>query len=164
MLEHAHSWSFDPTRKIVISVANAVFREIRLKYGYSKDDELGSKPNDWLRDGLNNVNYTILAREHRKEWLYLRTDVSMIRATNISITLNGTNRLNLVQDYETNRLTGILPCEFKKNIQVTYRKVALLQIRPLLKKPWEFAQSILSAMRFRTMKTRMTFFIFIANR
>ena len=50
MLEHKHAWSFDPKRQIVISTANTVFREIRLKYGYTRDDELGSKPNDWKKD------------------------------------------------------------------------------------------------------------------
>ena len=74
-----------------------MFREIRLKYGYTRDDELGSKPNDWLKDGLNNVNYTVVARDRRAEYLYVKTDVSMIRATNIAVTLNGTNQIRLDQ-------------------------------------------------------------------
>ena len=41
MLTHEHSWSFDPKREIVISTADTVFREIRLKYAYTRDDELG---------------------------------------------------------------------------------------------------------------------------
>ena len=81
----------------LIYIYKLVFREIRLKYGYTRDDELGSKPNDWLKDGLNNVNYTVVARERKAEYLYVKTDVSMIRATNIAVTLNGTNLIRLDQ-------------------------------------------------------------------
>ena len=81
----------------LIYIYQLVFREIRLKYGYTRDDELGSKPNDWLKDGLNNVNYTVVARERKAEYLYVKTDVSMIRATNIAVTLNGTNLIRLDQ-------------------------------------------------------------------
>lgn len=117
MLTHEHAWSFDPKQTIVISTANTVFREIRLKYGYTRDDELGSKPNDWKKDGLNNVNYTIVLREHRPEYLFMRTDVSMIRATNMSVALNGTNHLHFIQDFETNRLSPRKPCSFSDKLE-----------------------------------------------
>ena len=39
MLEHQHDWGFDPSRKMTIGTGDPIFRELRQKYRYSRDEE-----------------------------------------------------------------------------------------------------------------------------
>ena len=79
MLEHQHSWSFDPSHKITMSTNDVIFREIRQKYKWSRNDELGSKPNDWKMDGLNTAKYKVVNATEMNGYIHMYTDVSLIR-------------------------------------------------------------------------------------
>ena len=79
MLEHQHSWSFDPSHKITMSTNDVIFREIRQKYKWSRNDELGSKPNDWKMDGLNTAKFKVVNATEMNGYIHMYTDVSLIR-------------------------------------------------------------------------------------
>ena len=44
MLEHHHSWSFDPSHKITVSTGDAIFREIRYLKPYTCDHDQQAQP------------------------------------------------------------------------------------------------------------------------
>ena len=110
MLEHHHSWSFDPSNRIRISVGDSIFREVRQKYKLNRDDELGSKPNDWKRDGYREAQYNVVNATEEDEYLHLCVDPSRTRMKNISIELIGQNSVQVQFDFEANRLKKTSGC------------------------------------------------------
>ena len=112
MLEHQHDWGFDPSRKMTIGTGDPIFRELRAKYRYSRDDELGSKPNDWRKDGLSTVKYRKINMIEKDGYFHLMIDVSTTRLAKLDIKLIGANTVTKSVDYETKRLTDRPSCEF----------------------------------------------------
>lgn len=112
MLPHEHSWDFKPHSSLGISTSDPVFREIRLKYNYTRLDELGAKPTDWSRDGLNNLRYTRtgFAKNEDSEFMKLEIDVSVVRLSQISIEIDAAKKYNIGWNFEEDRLEPQQSC------------------------------------------------------
>ena len=112
MLPHEHSWDFKPHSSLGISTSDPVFREIRIKYNYSRLDELGAKPTDWSRDGLNNLRYTRtgFSKNEDKQFMKLDIDVSTVRLSEIAIEIDGEEKYQIGWNFEKDRLKPQEPC------------------------------------------------------
>lgn len=112
MLPHEHSWDFKPHSSLGISTSDPVFREIRLKYNYTRLDELGAKPTDWSRDGLNNLRYTRtgFVKNEDREFMRLEIDVSVVRLSQISIEIDAAKKYEIGWNFEQDRLKPQEPC------------------------------------------------------
>ena len=78
---------------------------------------LGSKPNDWRKDGLNTAKYkAVSCVESPKGFHHLMVDVSTTRLASLEIELIGANTVNTTVNYEESRLSEQPRCDFLSTI------------------------------------------------
>ena len=78
---------------------------------------LGSKPNDWRKDGLNTAKYKAVSfKESKKGFHHLMVDVSTTRLATLDIQLIGANTVNTTVNYEESRLSEQPRCDFLSTV------------------------------------------------